>query len=284
MLRVRPERKDYLIEKKDVPQHLECLVMSEMTIANKKLMLAGLYLSKFDRGKQGLKALGFKTLQEAYNSFALAVGGRPASVKNYMQEFDPYFPNSRQGWNKRGIRQTRQAIMDEFGGLDLEEFSELVKTQFAGSLDVDPLVGRTVVAAGLKEKESSSFARRIMTGQAAENYFEANYREVHQFKDCSLQRTTSFGCGFDFKLTPPRADFLAVEVKGISTPSGQIQMTEKEFRMANYLAKRFYLYVVTDFAHSPRPCVIENPIRAGITFEKRTVKSETNLWVAKISA
>ena len=51
-----------------------------------------------------------------------------------------------------------------------------------------------------------------------------------------------------------------------------------------YLAKRFYLYVVTDFAHSPRPCVIENPIRAGITFEKRTVKSETNLWVAKISA
>ena len=60
--------------------------MSEMTIANKKLMLAGLYLSKFDRGKQGLKALGFKTLQEAYNSFALAVGGRPASVKNYMQE------------------------------------------------------------------------------------------------------------------------------------------------------------------------------------------------------
>ena len=69
--------------------------MSEMTITNKKLMLAGLYLSKFDRGKQGLKALGFKTLQEAYNSFALAVGGRPASVKNYMQEFDPYFPNSR---------------------------------------------------------------------------------------------------------------------------------------------------------------------------------------------
>jgi hypothetical protein len=35
--------------------------MSEMTIANKKLMLAGLYLSKFDNGKEGLKALGFKT-------------------------------------------------------------------------------------------------------------------------------------------------------------------------------------------------------------------------------
>ena len=258
--------------------------MGEMTIANKKLMLAGLYLSKFDRGKQGLKALGFKTLQEAYNSFALAVGGRPASVKNYMQEFDPYFPNSRQGWHKRGIRQTRQAIMDEFGGLDLEEFSELVRTQFAGSLDVDPLVGRAVVAAGLKEAESSSFARRIMTGQAAENYFEANYREVHQFKDCSLQRTTSFGCGFDFKLTPPRADFLAVEVKGISTPSGQIQMTEKEFKMAEYLTSRFFLYIVTDFAHTPTPRLIQDPLDAGIVFEERSVKSKQRVWIAQIAA
>ena len=109
--------------------------MSEMTIANKKLMLAGLYLSKFDTNKEGLKALGFKTLQEAYNSFALAVGGKPASVKNYMQEFDPYFPNTRKGWHKREIRQTRQDIMNEFGGLNLEEFSELVRAQFAGNLE-----------------------------------------------------------------------------------------------------------------------------------------------------
>ena len=52
--------------------------MSEMTIENKKLMLAGMFLSKFNR--QGLEALGYKSLQEAYNSFALAVGGKPSSV------------------------------------------------------------------------------------------------------------------------------------------------------------------------------------------------------------
>ena len=258
--------------------------MAEMTIANKKLMLAGLYLSKFDANKEGLKALGFKTLQEAYNSFALAVGGKPASVKNYMQEFDPYFPNTRKGWHKREIRQTRQGIMNEFGGLNLEEFSELVRAQFAGSLDVDPIVGRTAVAAGIKDGDKSSFARRMITGQAAENFFEVNYRDVQKFSDCTIQRTTAYGCGFDFKLTPPAADFLAVEVKGLRAPSGQIQLTEKEFKMAQYLASRFFLYVVTDFAHTPKPRLIENPLDAGIAFEERAVKSEQRVWVAQIAA
>lgn len=256
--------------------------MSEMTIENKKLMLAGMFLSKFNR--QGLEALGYKSLQEAYNSFAFAVGGKPSSVKLYMQEFDPYFPNSRKGWRNRPIRPTRQGLIDEFGGLGLEEFSELVRTQFAGAADIDLAVGRVAVAAGVKSDSASTFARRMMTGLAAENYFEQKYRDFSCFKDCALQRTTAYGCGFDFKLTPPRGDFLAVEVKGLRASSGQIQLTEKEFKMAQYLSVRFYLYVVTDFAHAPKPRVIENPLDAGITFEERSVKSEQSVWVAQISA
>lgn len=256
--------------------------MSEMTIPNKKLMLAGMFLSKFNR--QGLEALGYKSLQEAFNSFALSVGGKPTSVKLYMQEFDPYFPNSRKGWRNRPIRPTRQDLLDEFGGLGLDEFSELVRTQFATDEDVDLAVGRAAMAAGVNEEGSASFARRMMTGLAAENFFEANYRRFLRFKDCDLQRTTALGCGFDFKLTPPQEDFLAVEVKGLRTPSGQVQLTEKEFKMAHYLKARFYLYVVTDFAHSPKPRVIENPLDAGIKFEERTVKSEQHIWVAQIAA
>lgn len=256
--------------------------MSEMTTENKKLMLAGMFLSKFNR--QGLEALGYKSLQEAYNSFALAVGGKPSSVKLYMQEFDPFFPNSRKGWRNRPIRPTRQDLIDEFGGLGLEEFSELLRTQFAGDTDVDLAVGRVAVAAGVKSDESSTFARRMMTGLAAENFFEQNYKDVTCFKDCALQRTTTYGCGFDFKLTPTRGDFLAVEVKGLRTPSGQIQLTEKEFKMAQYLSRRFYLYVVMDFAHIPKPRVIENPLNVGIVFEERSVKSEQRIWVAQIAA
>ena len=75
-----------------------------------------------------------------------------------------------------------------------------------------------------------------------------------------------------------------MEVKGLRTPSGQVQLTEKEFKMAHYLKARFYLYVVTDFAHSPKPRVIENPLDAGIKFEERAVKSEQHIWVAQIAA
>ena len=255
--------------------------MPEMTIVNKKLMLAGMFLSKFNR--QGLEALGYKSLQEAFNSFALAVGGKATSVKLYMQEFDPYFPNSRKGWCNRPIRQTRKDLLNEFGGLKLDEFLELVRTQFAGDGDVDLAIGRAAVAAGVNDGETSSFARRMMTGQASENFFEENYKNVDRFRDCAVQRTTALGCGFDFKLTPPGKDFLAVEVKGLRMPSGQIQLTEKEFKMARYLSNRFYLYVVTDFAHSPKPVVIDNPLFAGITFEERTVKSEQRVWVAQIA-
>ena len=33
-----------------------------------------------------------------------ALGGKPTSIKNYMQEFDPHFPNNRKGWHKRPMR------------------------------------------------------------------------------------------------------------------------------------------------------------------------------------
>ena len=244
-------------------------------------MLAGLFLSKFNR--EGLEALGFSTLQEAYNSFAYLVGGKPSSVKLYMQEFDPFFPNSRQGWHKRAIRPTRKVFIDEFGQLDLPEFVELIRAQFAETGDVDLAVGKATVAAGIRKEENSSFAKRLLTGQAAENYFEANYQEVERFRGCSILRTTAYGCGFDFKLTPPQGEFYAIEVKGLRTSSGAIQLTEKEFKMANYLLSRYFLYVVTDFAHTPTPVIIENPLDSGIEFQKRVVQSKQAIWIATIA-
>jgi len=256
--------------------------MADMTIVNKKLMLAGLFLSKF--GDEGIRTLGFRTWTEAYNSLAFAIGGKPTSVKMYRQEYDPYFPNGRQGWHGREIRPTRLTLMEEFGALGIEEFSQLVKTQFASENDVDPIVGKVAVAAGITADGTSSFAKRMITGQAAENFFETNYKSVEKFAPCEVFRTTAFGCGFDFKLTPPEGDFLAVEVKGLRATSGQIQLTEKEFKMAEYLQKRFYLYVVSDFAHTPLATVVEDPLNAGIAFEKHSVKSEQKLWVAQWAA
>lgn len=256
--------------------------MREMKEENRKEMLAGLFLSKFD--EEGLHALGFTTWNEAYNALALAVNGRPLSVKGYRDEFDPFFPNPRKGWHKRAAHQNRIDMMNEYADLDLETFAELVRTQFAtANDDLDLEIGKAVAEAGVVQDDETPFAKRMVTGQAAENFFSQHYREYDRFAPCSLERTTAFGCGFDFKLTPPEEPFLGVEVKGLVKRSGKILLTEKEFRMAKHLVRRFYLYVVADFASAPKPQVIENPLAAGITFEEKTINSVQRVWEAKIA-
>ena len=44
-----------------------------------KLILAGLYLSKYD--SLGLKRLGFESFAEAFNVIGYAMGSRPGSIK-----------------------------------------------------------------------------------------------------------------------------------------------------------------------------------------------------------
>lgn len=58
--------------------------MKQMSSRDKSI-LAGLYLSKFN--SEGLRRLGFDSFTEAFNVIGLALGVRPASVKNYRDEF-----------------------------------------------------------------------------------------------------------------------------------------------------------------------------------------------------
>src|SRR5439155_21734477 len=64
------------------------MILDPQKIATReKLILAGLYLSKYDSA--GLKKLGFESFIEAFNVIGYALGGKPASIKNYRDEFDP---------------------------------------------------------------------------------------------------------------------------------------------------------------------------------------------------
>src|SRR5580658_2298478 len=101
--------------------------------ARQKLILSGLYLSKFD--SLGLKRLGFDNFVEAFNVIGYALGSRPASVKNYRDEFDPFFPNQRKGWHNRPTREYCREVYEEYKGLDLAEFTGLVKSFFGFDID-----------------------------------------------------------------------------------------------------------------------------------------------------
>jgi hypothetical protein len=77
---------------------------SQLISARERLILAGLYLSKYD--SLALQQLGFESFVEAFNVIGYAMGSRPAAIKNYRDEFDPLFPNRRKGWHKRPFATT----------------------------------------------------------------------------------------------------------------------------------------------------------------------------------
>jgi len=152
-----------------------------------KAILAGLYLSKFD--SEGLRRLGFDNFIEAFNVIGSALGVRPASVKNYRDEFDPLFPNKRKGWHKRPIRDYCKAIYSAFGSLNLENFTKLLKQIIYNDHDLDVLMEEV----DRKEGEDRSFAKRLITGQAAEQYFRAKYKEISLFQNFEFEDTTRLG-------------------------------------------------------------------------------------------
>ncbi len=184
---------------------MDNLILSPERIApRERLILAGLYLSKFDL--LGLKQLGFGSFQEAFNVIGYAMGSRPATIKNYRDEFDPLYPNRRKGWHRRPIRDYCRKLFKKYDGLDLESFTGLVKS-FVG---YDENVW-SEVRADEDPAESGAFAKRLVTGLAAEQYFESVHLALPEFKGYVAENTTRLGCGYDFRLrTEANPNFLAV--------------------------------------------------------------------------
>lgn len=85
--------------------------------------------------------LGFDTFTEAFNVIGIALGGKPSSIKNYRDEFDPLFPNPRAGWHHRSPRPYCAAVLKEYGDLDIQTFCALIKwfgNVNAGKLHASP--------------------------------------------------------------------------------------------------------------------------------------------------
>ncbi len=229
-----------------------------------KLILTGLYLSKYDT--VGLNELGFDSFIEAFNVIGYALGHKPASIKNYRDEFDPLFPNKRKGWHKRPTRAYCLEVFEDYKDLDLATFTALIKS-FAG---YDESAWSELEPKRDLTKGESLFARRLVTGLAAENYFQSVFQTLWQFKNCTLENTTRVGCGYDFRLHPPTPDdFLAVEVKGLAERSGGLSLTPKEYEMASALAGRFFLFVVKNFRESPFHIIYCNPLSTALRFTRK---------------
>ncbi|MCL1946498.1 MAG: DUF3883 domain-containing protein [Chitinivibrionia bacterium] len=225
-----------------------------------KAILIGLYLSKFD--KEGLKSLGFSGFMEAFNTLGLAIGAKPLSLRNYRDEFDPYFPNQRTGWNKRKLRDYCKRFYDDFSSLNFYDFTELIKSFLIQDYEIEKFINNIE-----KKDKSQSVAKRLITGKAAEEYFKINYFTIPQFKDYELKDATNLACGFDFKLLKA-ANFYCVEVKGLNLKKGNISMTEKEFFVAKELKQNYCLFIVMNFAEKPNHEYFFDPLNSNLSFKK----------------
>jgi hypothetical protein len=236
---------------------------TERTAIRDRLILCGLYLSKYD--SLALKELGFESFVEAFNILGYAMGSKPASIKNYRDEFDPLFPNSRKGWHKRPIRAYCLKLFEENRDLDFESFTSLIKSFFG----VDRRAWSESEEEGDQKESESHFAKRLITGLAAEHYFETVYSSVPEFGEYAIENTTRLGCGYDFRFRrEPPAEFLAVEVKGLNERKGNLTLTPKEHEVAGKLQDRFYLFVVRNFQESPFHEIFQNPISGSLQFRR----------------
>ena len=236
-----------------------------MFTGREKLIIAGLFLSKFD--KIGLANLGFESFTEAFNTIALSLKARPASLKNYRDEFDPLFPNPRQGWHKRPMREYCKVLYERYGNLALEEFTQLLKPLLFQGPMVESWESGEVE--GEAFDDNGSFAKRLITGAAAEGYFEGVFPEIDTFHNCALINTTAVGCGFDFKIDrPDEAPYFAVEVKGLRAASGNVLLTEKEHRVASRLRDRYFLFVARHFAEEPFHTLYRDPLACGLSLTR----------------
>ncbi len=225
-----------------------------------KAILIGLYLSKFD--DDGLKALGFEGVKQAFNILGYSIGSKPASIKNYRDEFDPYFPNPRKGWHKRQLREYCKKFLDTFSGLDFIDFTELIKGFVIKDYAIEQFINKIE-----KRDYAETVAKRLITGTAAEEYFKVNFHKINEFEKFDLSDATKLACGFDFKLSFD-LKYYCVEVKGLNTNSGSISMTEKEFNVAQNLKERYCLFVVSNFIETPAHQYFFDPLSSRLSFKK----------------
>jgi uncharacterized protein YggL (DUF469 family) len=225
-----------------------------------KAILIGLYLSKFD--DQAISQLGFEGFNQAFNTLGYSIGVKPSSIKNYRDEFDPYFPNQRKGWHKRALREYCKKFLDEFGNFGFKIFTELVQSFVIKDYAIEKFIAEIE-----KKDYSKQIAKRLITGEAAEEYFKMNYQNVSEFLNFELLDTRKNACGFDYKVTLD-SNYYCVEVKGLSSATGSISLTEKEFSVAQNQKEKFCLFIVSNFIEKPMHQYYFNPLESRLTFKK----------------
>ena len=232
------------------------------------LNLLGYVLAKFDN--EFIKQFGFKTKTAFFDYFVeLKIVETGSVVKNRMDFFDPFFPNSgRKGWWQKGNAYIhRKYLIDSlFGNENVLGYSNIVKLYLKENYEIKELFVE------VKPIVKSRFKKLQETGLEAELYFMNNFNEISAFNKGILEDARLYGDGYDFQINVNENSFLA-EVKGIRAKKGRFRLTENEYQKANEYKNDYVVTLVLNLDDLPTFLTIENPIK-NLKFEERIIKSK----------
>lgn len=229
---------------------------------NELAMIAAFFLSKF--GKEGLRNLGFQSYTQAFTQVGDRLSVNANSVKNWRDEFDPYYDNGRRGWVRK-LRPSRQKIMLTFD--DLSESAlravvfDILSPERRGKVETELHAALLEIKASetpRKSRKSVDYVPRGPTGRMAEEFFLARFHAgLTPFQSLVGDRRDD-GVGFDFEVMKDSQHVL-LEIKGIAKQPGGITFTDKEWRVASQEQHAYFLGVVVDIMEAPRIGFLQNP-------------------------
>ena len=163
--------------------------------------------------------------------------------------------------------------------MDFDSFTTLIKS-FTG---YDENIWSEIEDKEEQDDKDSFFAKRLITGLAAEQYFETIQPQIPEFSKYTLENTTKIGCGYDFRLLmESKEEFLAVEVKGLKDRSGNLALTPKEYNVAATLTNRYFLFVVKNFREIPFHEIYKNPLSGSLHFTRKERMLVSVSWLASV--
>jgi hypothetical protein len=236
------------------------------------LNLIGYGLSKYD--KSFVEVFGFNSKSSFYRYIvSLKVAETEDVVKNRQDLFDGMVQGGvRKGWWQKGAtyKHRKDHIDSLFGSLDVNEFVDIVKLSLSES------IGDKSIAPAINPIVRSCYKQLQSTGLQAENYFINNYTNIQTFEHSTLEDARLFGDGYDFQISVPKLFYL-IEVKGVREKSGQIRLTEKEYRKAIEYTDNYALAVVSNLVEIPKITLICNPTKE-LTLKQSTIMTNQTYY------
>ncbi len=255
-----------------------------MSESHKSALVVAYFLSRCD--KKGVQALGYQTWEEAYAQIGQKLNVLPATIKQMRDSFDPYCSPVRKGWHQRSPLRSRVLVMEAYSEVSNDALFQIAHEIIHGTGNALAVYTAPLASVAAADKNADiladnlAFAARLRTGEAAEDYFQAQYPTLPQFAGLELEDTRKLGTGFDFRLHGPGI-LRAVEVKGLVGPSGSVAFTDKEWSVAHYLKHDYILALVRSLQTTPTLELMADPA-AHIPAVKRSIETVSVYWSAQL--